>query len=175
MEDLILTINNKEFKAKFDKNDEAAVSINERPFSIELMKEYDNNIFSFAVDQKLVQVEFELSDSDNLIINYEGLSYEVDISNETKKLLEKFLIQSGAAAGGGAGTIKSPMPGMVVKILYMEGMPVSKGDNIIIIEAMKMENAIKAPVTGTVKKIHVSEGNAVEKDALLIEIEPGVN
>jgi len=64
------------------------------------------------------------------------------------------------------------MPGMVVKILVEPGVEVHKGDSLMIVEAMKMENALKSPIRGKVKSIKVNEGEAVEKDALLMEIEP---
>jgi len=75
-----------------------------------------------------------------------------------------------AAAPAGAGTVISPMPGNVWKVLVSEGDQVNEGDALIILEAMKMENEIGAPCAGTVKKIGVEEGQAVSKDALLVEI-----
>ncbi|HNM32873.1 MAG TPA: biotin/lipoyl-binding protein, partial [Chitinophagales bacterium] len=66
---------------------------------------------------------------------------------------------------------KAPMPGLVLDILVEAGQAVNKGDNLIILEAMKMENIIKASGSGTVKSIHVQKKDAVEKNQLLIEME----
>lgn len=173
MEDLILNINDKEFKAVFNKEDQSKIFIDEKPYGIELLKEYEDGIYSFSVNQKLAQVEFDLSESGNIMVSYEGLTYDVGVTNETKKLLAKYIRKSGSAGASGAGSIKAPMPGMVVKVLVKEGLPVSKGDQLLIIEAMKMENAINAPVAGTIKSIKVKEGEAVEKDALMIELDTG--
>jgi biotin carboxyl carrier protein len=60
---------------------------------------------------------------------------------------------------------------MVVKLIVVEGDLVKKGDKIIIIEAMKMENSLISPIAGVIKSIKVKEGTPVEKDAVLIEIE----
>ena len=65
--------------------------------------------------------------------------------------------------------IKAPMPGMVIKVLVKEGELVKKGDAILVLEAMKMENILKSPSDGIVKKVAISTGTAVEKNQLLIQ------
>jgi biotin carboxyl carrier protein len=60
-------------------------------------------------------------------------------------------------------TIKSPMPGLVLKILKQVGDNISKGETVMILEAMKMENEIKSNIDGIITEIHVSEGKPVEK------------
>lgn len=175
MEDLVLKIDDKEYHAQYDKNDYSTIKLNGKPFQIELLKKYSENIFSFAVNQRLLQVELVVDENQNLIVSYDGLSYNIDVTNETKKMLGKFVQQSASGAGSRSGQIKAPMPGMVVKILVDPGTEVNKGDSLLIVEAMKMENAIKSPVRGKVKNIIVKEGIAVEKDALLLELEPFLN
>jgi biotin carboxyl carrier protein len=70
-----------------------------------------------------------------------------------------------------AEAVKAPMPGMVLKILVAPGQQISKGDNLIVLEAMKMENMLKAIAPGTIKSIKAVEKTAVEKGAILIEME----
>ncbi|MCU0360849.1 MAG: biotin/lipoyl-binding protein [Bacteroidia bacterium] len=65
--------------------------------------------------------------------------------------------------------IKAPMPGMVLNVLVKDGDQVKKGDAILVLEAMKMENILKSPSDGTIKKIAVSKGTAVEKNQLLVQ------
>jgi biotin carboxyl carrier protein len=62
------------------------------------------------------------------------------------------------------------MPGLVVNILVAEGDTIAKGDALLVLEAMKMENIIKSPGEGVVKKININKGQAVEKNQVLIEI-----
>ncbi|MDN3580192.1 acetyl-CoA carboxylase biotin carboxyl carrier protein subunit [Mucilaginibacter flavus] len=65
--------------------------------------------------------------------------------------------------------IKAPMPGMVLKVFAIEGQDVKKGDNLFVLEAMKMENIIKAPADVVIKKIKIKAGEKVEKGQILIE------
>lgn len=67
--------------------------------------------------------------------------------------------------------VKAPMPGMIIKILVAPGQQISKGDGLIVLEAMKMENLLKASSNATVKSIRVTENTAVDKGAILIELE----
>lgn len=70
-----------------------------------------------------------------------------------------------------AESVKAPMPGLVQSVLVSPGQAVEKGQPLLILEAMKMENIIKANADATVKSVAVSQGQAVEKNSLLIEWE----
>ncbi|MBU0985987.1 MAG: pyruvate carboxylase subunit B, partial [Proteobacteria bacterium] len=63
--------------------------------------------------------------------------------------------------------LKAPMPGMIVRYEKTVGDVVSKGDTVVVLEAMKMENALKTPVDGTIKAINFKSGDSVAKDAVL--------
>ncbi len=67
--------------------------------------------------------------------------------------------------------VTAPMPGNIVEIVVSVGDAVSEGDEVIILEAMKMENPIFAPADGTVKEIKVKEKDAVEADQVLMVLE----
>lgn len=72
---------------------------------------------------------------------------------------------------GGAGALITQMPGKVVKLLKKEGDQVTKGETVLILEAMKMENEIKSGADGIIKSVNVKEGQALEAGFLMIEIE----
>ena len=75
------------------------------------------------------------------------------------------------AAADVAGTpLKAPMPGMIIRYEKQVGDAVSKGDTVVILEAMKMENALLAPADGTIQAINFSTGDNVAKDAVLCVI-----
>lgn len=73
-----------------------------------------------------------------------------------------------AAAPAAGIQVKSPLPGSVIKVLVSEGQAVKKGDTLLTLESMKMENAIMAEADGTVKQIAVTPGQNVMQDDLLI-------
>jgi biotin carboxyl carrier protein len=63
------------------------------------------------------------------------------------------------------------IPGTIKKVLISEGTKVKKGDQLLVLEAMKMNNTMLAPVDGTISKVLVKPGQTVAKSQLLIEIE----
>lgn len=69
-----------------------------------------------------------------------------------------------------AGSVVSPMPGVILDVKVKEGDSVKFGQTVIILEAMKMENEIVSEFTGTVSTIKVKKGDAVDTDAVLVEI-----
>lgn len=79
---------------------------------------------------------------------------------------------SKAAPAGGEGAVKvnAPMPGTIVSIEVTQGQSVKKGDTLIVIEAMKMENEIAAPQDGTVASINCTKGESVDSGKLLVSL-----
>ena len=67
--------------------------------------------------------------------------------------------------------IRSFIPGTIIKILVKEGDEVKIGDNMLILESMKMENELLAEISGKIKKIHVKKGEKIPKNHLIIEFE----
>ncbi|MGM0575755.1 MAG: biotin/lipoyl-containing protein [Myxococcota bacterium] len=84
---------------------------------------------------------------------------------------DAWLGAGGAAHGEGEVTVS--MPGLVVKVLVVEGEQVEAGQSVLIIEAMKMENEVKADRAGVVTAVHVGAGDRVEADMVLMEIGDG--
>jgi biotin carboxyl carrier protein len=98
-----------------------------------------------------------------------GQLYKTAISEPIDQLLSNMGMNLKAMQK--AEPVKAPMPGMVLKVLVTVGQQIAKGDALIILEAMKMENVLKAAAPATVKAIKVNERTAVEKGAVLIELE----
>ena len=95
-----------------------------------------------------------------------GHLYLVEIEDERERAAH--LAERDATKGG--GPVKSVMPGVVVKLLVKDGDRVEKGQPMLILEAMKMQNEITAPSTGLVKTIHVREREAVASGAKLVTL-----
>ncbi len=93
--------------------------------------------------------------------------YEFALQDPRKALLAA---ARGAASSG--GTLTAPMPGKVVKLLVQEGDPVSEGQPLLIMEAMKMQNELRAVSEGVITKVTTSEGATVETGSALITVGP---
>ena len=78
--------------------------------------------------------------------------------------------QSSGGTGEASGDVIAPMPGKVVEVEVKEGDPVTKGQGIIIVEAMKMQNEFKAPIDGIIQSIHVNPGDAIEGGTGMVSI-----
>lgn len=102
-----------------------------------------------------------------LSLRINGAVYEVEMKSDFDLLLEKLGMGRGQSAQ--AGSVKAPMPGMVLDVLVKPGDEVTKDAPLLILEAMKMENVIKSPRDGRISAVGVSKGTAVEKNALLVE------
>jgi biotin carboxyl carrier protein len=96
-------------------------------------------------------------------------AYKVEISDELDALIVKLGFQIGAVKT--INKIKAPMPGLIIETIAAAGNEVKKGDALLILEAMKMENVLTSPRDGVIKAIKVNKGNTVEKNQLLIEFE----
>ncbi len=77
-----------------------------------------------------------------------------------------------AAITANSGSITAPMPGKVIKVAVTEGKSVKKGELLLIVEAMKMENNITSPFDATVTKISTKESEKVDADTILVELQP---
>ncbi len=76
-----------------------------------------------------------------------------------------------AAGASGPRPLRAPMPGLVVKVEVAVGDEVARGQGLVVMEAMKMENELKSEGAGRVTRIHVEAGATVEKDQVLVELE----
>lgn len=130
-----------------------------------------NGQASILINHKSYTAQVEKIDKDNkeLVLKINGQRYTLAIKEDIDILLDKMGINLSAMQK--AAPLKAPMPGMILKILVEPGQQVNKGDALLILEAMKMENVLKASGTATIKTIKAEEKTAVEKGAILIEME----
>lgn len=130
-----------------------------------------NGLISLLVNNKSYTATVENVDykAKQLTVSIDGVLRTLAISEPMDLLLASMGMDLKAMQK--AEPVKAPMPGMVLKVLVEPGQKISKGDGLLILEAMKMENVLKATGDATVKSINVSERTAVEKGAVLIELE----
>jgi len=113
------------------------------------------------------------SDDKNIdfLLDVQSRSYQVVCKSELDVLVEKF--SAGHSSGKVKNELVSPMPGAIVKINVKEGQNLKKGDVILVLEAMKMENELRAASDCVVQKILVEEKTSVDKNQVLIKFEVG--
>lgn len=135
------------------------------------------SIEEISKGKKLILINGQKYEARLLQINKEGKTVTLQLNNkkvtvQMKEPLDDLLHSMGldAALQTKAQDIKAPMPGLVLDILVSEGQSVEKGEKVLVLEAMKMENAIKAAAGGVVKKVCITKGTAVEKNQVLIEM-----
>jgi biotin carboxyl carrier protein len=102
-------------------------------------------------------------------IRVNGLSYDAELIDKYDELVKRLGMEKFTKVE--IKELKSPMPGLVMKLDVKVGDVIEKGHPIMILEAMKMENVIKSRGEGKIAKIHIKEGQAVEKNELLISFE----
>jgi len=124
-----------------------------------------DNLFSLIIGNRSHQLFFEEADNGHWV-SVDGHKFFVELEDEKTRFI-RGLIKSDTTPQR-LTEIKAPMPGLIIKLFVKENQPVKKGNGLVIIEAMKMENEIRANRDGTVGKILINEGDSVDKGAVLI-------
>uniref|UniRef100_A0A7N9C833 Propionyl-CoA carboxylase alpha chain, mitochondrial n=1 Tax=Macaca fascicularis TaxID=9541 RepID=A0A7N9C833_MACFA len=105
----------------------------------------------------------------NMSIQFLGTVYKVNILTKLAAELNKFMLEK--VTEDTSSVLRSPMPGVVVAVSVKPGDTVAEGQEICVIEAMKMQNSMTAGKTGTVKSVHCQAGDTVGEGDLLVELE----
>ena len=156
---------NKKTEFTIDKN-----SVNGKENEWDLI-EFRGNTFHVIKDNKgynAMLVNFNAEEK-TMVINVNGNDYEISIKDRNDLLLQQLGIASKTSSV--IQFIKAPMPGLIINVSVSEGTEVKKGDTLLILEAMKMENVIKSPRDGKVKKVNVQLKQAMEKNQVMLEFE----
>ena len=149
----------------------------------------EGNLVTISVDDRIYEVDIDKVSGEEYSILSEGKSYNVEvISTDDPKTYRVNTIYFGfdvsindaetrynqkrktKEGDGTTDTIKSPMPGKVMKVLVKKGDHVEKGQTVVILSAMKMESEYKAGCSGLVSKVAVKEGDTVEGNQLMVVI-----
>jgi biotin carboxyl carrier protein len=155
---------------KFDFEIEAGKNeliVDGKPLKLDLAK-LTNRSSHVIFDRKSYTVELEEINpaEKTALVKVNGNRYSIQIKDQFDQLLAQLGMDNLAVSK--ILQVKAPMPGLVLNVLVAEGIEVKKGDNLLVLEAMKMENMIKSPTDGRLKKIEVKQGDKVEKNQLLI-------
>jgi biotin carboxyl carrier protein len=123
--------------------------------------------YSLIVDNRSFEVEVDVKDDEYRVL-VDGRNYHIDLIDERRVRLGG--LQSGIQLQG-RQNVSVPMPGKIIAVLVSEGDTVEKGQGLVIVEAMKMENEVRCPINGEIKEVRVKPGDAVEAGAVLAVVE----
>lgn len=149
------------------KKEKGTIIINDNLVQPDIYKENDfiYNVISEGISYNVVIHKIDRENKEvRLSIN--GKQTIVSLKTQTELLLKSLGIDLKTTAK--IDNLKAPMPGLIQSIAVTEGQSLKKGEPILILEAMKMENVIKAPSDVVVEKIMVSPKASVEKGAVLV-------
>ena len=142
------------------------VSVDGNEFLVDGKKTGRTN-YSLIVDDRSFEIEVDNTDDEYRVL-VDGRNYRIDLVDERR-------VRVGGTQTGlelqGRQSVSVPMPGKIIAVLVTEGDAVEKGQGLVIVEAMKMENEVRSPVTGTVREIKVKPGDTVEGGAVLVIVE----
>ncbi len=150
-----------------DINQAGQITINDELIEVDMRQMKDTTMYSLIIEG--ISYDVRLHEGDEVYgVEMSGNLFEVVVEDERTRRLAGLKSQSDGMTG--EATIKAPMPGVVVDVPVTEGQPVQKGDIVVILESMKMQNEFKAPRDGEITVIRVAPGDKVDQNAVLLTI-----
>jgi acetyl/propionyl-CoA carboxylase alpha subunit len=162
----LTTVNDRTYEIEV--NIEGEVVVDGQPLTIDFHPVAGQPVYSLLVNGRSYEAYVNPLD-DGLQVLLQGRLYPVTVEDErTKRLRES---SSGQPITKGEIHVKAPMPGLVVATLVEPGHAVEKGELLIILESMKMQNELKAVRSGMISRVRVKAGDSVEQNQVLMTIE----
>src|SRR5512147_3089911 len=148
--------------------DDKHVSVDGKVYEIDFESVAGQPVYSLIVDGRSHESYIYQGD-DNWQVLMRGRLYPVEVEDEREQRLR-------AAAGGrvaetGEFHLRAPMPGLVVAIPVEEGQAIKRGQVLLILESMKMQNELKSPRDGTIGRVRVKVGETVEQKQALLSVQ----
>ncbi|MDW8352717.1 MAG: biotin/lipoyl-containing protein [Anaerolineae bacterium] len=158
----LTTIGDKTYTIDINQDDEVVIDGVKRTLDLRAI---DDELYSLLLDNRSFEALVEGGDGEYRVL-LNGVLYYVQVADERAKRLAE---AAGAfSPTSGEINIKSPMPGLIVAVPVTEGQKVKKGQVVVVLESMKMENELKAPREATVSAIKVQPRQAVEQNQVLV-------
>ncbi len=158
----ITTIGERQYTIEINRDDQ--IAIDDVVYPIDL-RAIDEATFSLLIDNASLEALVEATNGEIQVL-LRGRLYTARVEDERASRLNRS--GGGLHAGSGEVTINSPMPGLIVSIAVSEGQTVKKGQTIVVLESMKMENELKAPRDGTIASIKISPRQSVDQGQPLV-------
>jgi len=149
-------------------NGEDEITLNGESLSVDFQSIAEQSVYSLILDGKSYEAYIYPTETDIEVL-LRGRLYHVSVQDERQMRLRQ--TTEGASTDKGELFLKAPMPGLIVAIPIEEGQDVVAGDNLVILESMKMQNELKAPRDGKVSRVRVAEGDNVDQNQVLLILE----
>ncbi len=162
----ITTVEDKEYTIEI--LDDQSVLLNGQPVDVDLQSVGDQPIYSLLVEGQSYEIHVYPSEDGLIQVVLHGNYYPVQVEDERQRKLQASLGKAGLQSG--EVQVKAPMPGLVVTVPVSEGQEVQKGEVLVILESMKMQNEIKSPRAGKVNRIRIKPGDSVEQKQPLLSV-----
>lgn len=162
----ITTIGGREFEVELIDDDH--VIVNGVTYAVDFNSIGDQPVYSMIVDGNSYEA-YVYPDDEGWQVLLHGRLFPITVEDEREKRLRA--ASGGAVAQRGEFHLKAPMPGLVVAIPVEEGQAVEKGDVLVILESMKMQNELKAPRDGVISRVRVTKGDSVDQRQTLLSVE----
>ena len=147
--------------------DKGRVSVNGQVMQVDFENISGQPVYSLVIDGKSYEAYvYEVEDEWQVLLL--GQQYPFKVEDEREKRLKA--AAGGTVAEGGEFNLKAPMPGLVVTVAVQPDQAVAKGDVLVILESMKMQNELRSPRAGKVTRVRVKPGETVEQRQTLITI-----
>ena len=160
------TINDQEYTIEIGHDNK--ITVNGESYTVDFQQLPEGGMVSLLLKNRSFEAVVDDRDDDNWDVLIMGELYSVMVQDERAYRLAQ--ARGAGTAVAGEAAIKAPMPGVIVAVPVAPDQTVSKGDKIVILESMKMENELRAPRDGVVLRINCQPGDSVEKDAVLAVI-----
>ena len=160
----VTIINDTRFEIDIEKD--GTLRVNGEPRDVDFLA-LGPSLYSILMNLRSYEVVIEEREGAYEVL-MQGRLYSGEVMDERAQLLATR--RGGLGAESGEISIKAPMPGLIAAIPVTEGQAVTKGQTIVILESMKMQNELKAPREGIVQRISVQPGQTVEQNKLLVTL-----
>ena len=147
--------------------DEHTLLVNGVRYHIDFESVSEQPVYSLLLDGKSFE-SYVYEGDDALQVLLRGAHYQATVEDEREKRLRS--ASRGNVAEHAEYHLRAPMPGLVVAIPVSEAQPVNKGDVLVVLESMKMQNELKSPRSGTVYRLRVKAGDSVELKQTLLSV-----
>jgi biotin carboxyl carrier protein len=161
----ITTIGDQEFLVELI--DERHVMVNDTLYEVDFDSISDQPVYSLLVDGQSYEAHVYPTE-ENWQILLHGRLFPATVEDEREKRLR--VAGGSRVAERGEFHLRTPMPGLVISVPVAEGQVVQRGEVLLILESMKMQNELKTPRDGTISRVRVKAGDSVEQRQILLSV-----